>query len=69
MIVQLIQRPNNNKPIYRVIRVLSYNGKEIDSALSTENISKITSGNIEDPNDERDDGAQINFFKILENNG
>ena len=38
MIVQLIQRPNNNKPIYRVIRVLSYNGKEIDSALSTENI-------------------------------
>jgi hypothetical protein len=69
MIVQLIQRPNNNKPIYRVIRVLSYNGKEIDLALSPENISKITSGNIEDPNDERGDNAQMNFFNILENNG
>lgn len=69
MIVQLIQRPNNNKPIYRVIRVLSYNGKEIDLALSAENISKITSSIIEDPNDERGDNAQMNFFNILENNG
>jgi len=61
MIVQLIKR-TNNKPLYRVIRVLSYNGKEIDSPLNEKSISRITSGVLEKFNDVRDDDLQMNLF-------
>lgn len=62
MIVQLIKRPNN-KPIYRVIRVLSYNGKEIDSPLSEEIIIRITRGKIEQSHNEIESNPQMDLFK------
>lgn len=67
MNVQLIKRPNN-KPQYRVIRVLSYNEKEIDSSLSDEIISRITSGVIEKDDSTETKNPQMNFFELLESN-
>lgn len=40
MRVQLIQRPTNRVK-YLVIRVLRYNGKDVDTAISNDDISKI----------------------------
>jgi len=65
MEAQLVKRPNGN-PQHRVIRVLSYNKKEIDSPLSDEVISKITSG-IDKIDDKEPNNSQMNFFPLLEN--
>lgn len=62
MLVQLIKRPNN-KPLYRVIRVLSYNRKEIDLPLSEEIITRITNGKIEKLDNKTDDDYQMDLFK------
>ncbi len=65
MIVQLIKRPNT-RPLYRVIRVLSYNGKEIDLPLSEENILRITSSKIDKSQDDRRNRPQMDLFQILD---
>lgn len=67
MNVQLIKRPNS-KPQYRVIRVLNFNEKTIDSPLSDEEISKITNGIIEKVDSKELDSGQMSLFELLEIN-
>lgn len=60
MKVQLIFRPSNRVK-YRVIRVLSYNEIEIDTPLSDDDISKITSS-VAEPNKSKKEKIQPDLF-------